>query len=117
MSADFIFRILGMIGFAIGGAFWGKSLGEAANLNATGSTMSVDQYTFVIGSVGALVGLILTPYVTTRPIKAIRKTLSTVSAQTLLSALIGLIAGLIVAALLSFPISLLPAPFGKIPHG
>lgn len=114
MSADFIFRILGMIGFAIGGAFWGKSLGEAANLHATAATMTVDQYTFVIGSVGALVGLILTPYVTTRPIKAIRKILTTVSAQSLLSALIGLVSGLIVAALLSFPISLLPAPFGKI---
>jgi uncharacterized protein YacL len=114
MSADFIFRILGMIGFAIGGAFWGKSLGIAANVNPTSSTMSVDQYAFVIGSVGALVGLILTPYITTRPMRAIKKMLTTVSAQSLLSALVGLIAGLIVAVLLSFPISLLPAPFGKI---
>jgi uncharacterized protein YacL len=114
MSADFIFRILGMIGFSIGGAFWGKSLGLAANAHATAATMTVDQYTFVIASVGALVGLILTPYITTRPARKIRKTLATVSAQTLLSALIGLISGLIVAALLSFPISLLPAPLGKI---
>jgi uncharacterized protein YacL len=114
MSADFIFRILGMVGFAVGGAFWGKSLGVAANANATASTMSVDQYSFVIASVGALVGLILTPYITTRPARAIKNTLATLSAQTLLSALIGLIAGLIVAALFSFPISLLPAPFGKI---
>lgn len=114
MSADFIFRILGMIGFAIGGAFWGKSLGEAANANAVSATMTVDQYAFVIASVGALVGLILTPYLTTRPARAIRKMLATVSAQTLLSALIGLISGLIVAALFSFPISLLPDPFGAI---
>ncbi|MBA3075128.1 MAG: PIN domain nuclease [Anaerolineae bacterium] len=114
MSADFIFRILGMIGFAIGGAFWGKSWGIAANVNATASTMSVDQYAFVIGSVGALVGLILTPYFTTRPMRALKKMLTTVSAQSLLSALVGLIAGLIVAALFSFPISLLPPPFGKI---
>jgi len=114
MSADFIFRILGMIGFAIGGAFWGKSMGVAANASAAGSSLSVDQFTFVIGSVGALVGLILTPYITTRPIKAIKKMLVTLSAQSLLSALVGLVSGLIVAALLSFPISLLPAPFGKI---
>ena len=71
MSADFIFRILGMIGFAIGGAFWGKSLGEAANAHAASSTMTVDQYAFVIASVGALVGLILTPYITTRPARSI----------------------------------------------
>ncbi len=114
MSADFIFRILGMIGFAIGGAFWGRSLGIAANVNPIATTMTVDQYSFVIGSVGALVGLILTPYITTRPVRSIKKTLTTLSAQSLLSALIGLIAGLIVAALFSFPISLLPAPFGKI---
>lgn len=114
MSADFIFRILGMIGFAIGGALWGKDLGVTANMNATANTMTVDQYSFVIGAVGALVGLILTPYITTRPMRALGKLLKTVSAQTLLSALIGLISGLIVAALFSFPISLLPAPFGKI---
>ncbi|PKN89921.1 MAG: PIN domain nuclease, partial [Chloroflexi bacterium HGW-Chloroflexi-7] len=114
MSADFIFRILGMIGFAIGGAFWGKSLGIAANVNPTASTMTVDQYAFVIGSVGALVGLILTPYITTRPMHALKKMLTIVSAHSLLSALVGLIAGLIVAALFSFPISLLPPPFGKI---
>jgi uncharacterized protein YacL len=45
---------------------------------------------------------------------ALKKMLTTVSAQSLLSALVGLIAGLIVAALFSFPISLLPPPFGKI---
>jgi hypothetical protein len=66
MSADFIFRILGMIGFAIGGALWGKDLGVTANMNATANNMTVDQYSFVIGAVGALVGLILTPYITTR---------------------------------------------------
>ncbi len=113
MSADFIFRILGMIGFAVGGAFWGKGLGEAAVANGT-ATLTIDQYSFVIASVGALVGLILTPYITTRPVRAVKKTLASLSAQTLLSALIGLISGLIVAALLTFPISLLPAPFGKI---
>jgi uncharacterized protein YacL len=113
MSADFIFRLLGMIGFAIGGAFWGKSLGEAAI--AQGSVaLSLDQYTFVSASIGALVGLLITPHITIRPVKALRKMLVTVSAQTLLSALVGLIAGLIVAVLLSFPISLLPDPLGKI---
>ncbi|KAF0111727.1 MAG: hypothetical protein FD147_738 [Chloroflexi bacterium] len=114
MSIDFIFRILGMIGFAVGGVFWGQSLGQLANVNPVPGTMSVEQYAFIIGSVGALAGLILTPYITTRPIRAIRTVLARVSAQTLLSALIGLIAGLIVATLFSFPISLLPAPLGKI---
>ncbi len=114
MSIDFIFRLIGMIGFAIGGLFWGQNLGEAANAVPGANTMSVEQYTFSFGLVGALVGLIFTPYVTTRPIRALRKTLANSSAQTLVAALVGLIAGLIVAALFSFPISLLPDPFGSI---
>ncbi len=63
---------------------------------------------------GALVGLVLTPFITTRPARAVRATLSKVSAQTLVAGLIGLIVGLAIATLLAFPISLLPDPFGRI---
>jgi len=114
MSIDFIFRLIGMIGFAIGGLFWGQNLGVAANVVPGANTMSVEQYTFSFGLVGALVGLILTPYITTRPIRVLRKVLANSTAPTLVSALTGLIAGLIVAALFSFPISMLPDPFGSI---
>jgi len=37
-----------------------------------------------------------------------------VSPQTLFASLLGLIVGLIIAALLAFPLSLLPAPFGRV---
>jgi uncharacterized protein YacL len=114
MSVDFVFRLIGMIGFAIGGLLWGQNLGTTANLNPGANTMSVEQYTFVFGMVGALVGLILTPYFTTRPVRWVSKAMAHASAQTLVAALVGLIAGLIVAALFSFPISLLPSPFGSI---
>jgi uncharacterized protein YacL len=114
MSAEFIFRILGMIGFSIGGFIWGRSIGEVANANPVGTNLTVDQYAFIIGAVGALVGLILTPYVTTRPARAMRSLMGRISAQSLFAALVGLIAGLIVAALFAFPISQLPAPFGNI---
>ena len=77
-------------------------------------TVPIAQYSFTIGLVGALFGLILTPYFTTRPVRAIRRVLLTVTAQTLASGLTGLIVGLIIAALLTFPLSLLPDPFGKI---
>jgi uncharacterized protein YacL len=40
--------------------------------------------------------------------------LTKVSAQTLAAGLIGLVAGLVVGALLAFPLSLLPSPLGKI---
>ncbi|HEX9012146.1 MAG TPA: PIN domain-containing protein, partial [Anaerolineaceae bacterium] len=93
---------------------WGAILGRLANVNPGQPTLSVEQYTFTMGLVGALVGLILSPFITTRPVRAIRALLGRLSAQSLFSALIGLVAGLLVAALLSFPLSLLPRPFGQV---
>lgn len=107
MSIEFIFRIIGMIVFSVLGAYWGAYLGEL-----TGSPQ--DLFAVVIGLVGALAGLILTPFITTRPAKALQALLGRVSVQDLVAGLAGLMAGLIIAALLAFPLSLLPAPFRNI---
>jgi len=61
-----------------------------------------------------IAGLVLTPYFTTRPVRAVRKALSQVSARSLFAGLAGLVISLIVAALLAFPLSLLPEPFGQV---
>lgn len=114
MSIDFIFRLVGMVVFSILGAFGGAWLGEVLFINPGPNPLSIEFYAFVFGLIGALFGLILTPYFTTRPFRVLRSTLIQVSAQKLFSSLIGLIVGLVIAALLSFPLSLLPAPFGKI---
>ena len=114
MNIEFIIRLIGMIVLAIGGVVWGQNLGISANSNAVPGMLTVEQYTFTVGLLGALVGLILTPYVTTRPVRAVKSVLTRVSAQTLSASLLGLISGLLVAALFSFPISLLPKPFGQI---
>jgi uncharacterized protein YacL len=107
MSIDFIVRIIGMVVFAVIGAYTGIFLG--------GNSSDAQQaYGGIISLVGALVGLVLTPYMTTRPVKALRAVLLRVSAQTLAAGMAGLIVGLIIAALLSFPLSLLPSPFGRL---
>jgi uncharacterized protein YacL len=107
MSVDFIFRLIGMVVFGALGAYLGIAIG-----NATGQ--SPELAGFLVCMVGILFGLILTPYFTSRPIRYIRRTLLSVSTQTLASGLTGLVVGLIIAALLTFPLSLLPQPFGKI---
>lgn len=107
MSAEFIVRIIGMIILAILGAYGGAWLGR----------FSADQiilYTVTFSLVGALAGLILTPFLTTRPTRAIRAALGRIAAETLLSGIVGLLTGLLIAALLAFPLSLLPNPFGRI---
>jgi len=107
MSTDFIARIIGMILFAILGAYLGDSLG---NPSAHTSTL----YAVVLGLLGALTGLILSPYFSTRPVRSLRRLLGRISTGTLISGLIGLTVGMIIAALLAFPLSLLPSPFGRI---
>ena len=69
MSADFIFRIIGMAVFSIVGAYAGNGL----------SYYNPDQqllYTITFTLVGALFGLVLTPYLTTRPIRGLRAMLA-----------------------------------------
>jgi len=107
MSVEFIFRLIGMVVFAILGAYFGSYLGTS-----TGQSPEITGFLFCL--VGILFGLILTPYFTTRPLRLIRRTLLSVSTQTLASGLTGLVVGLIIAALLTFPLSLLPAPIGKV---
>jgi uncharacterized protein YacL len=107
MSSDFIARLLGMIVFSILGAYAGNWLGR---FNGEQQTL----YTLTVSLVGALVGLVLTPFLTTRPMRSLRALLGRLSAETLFAGMVGLVVGLIVAALLSFPLSLLPDPFGKI---
>ena len=67
MSIDFIFRIIGMVILAVVGGMLGNQFGEIANTTPTASTLPVDQYRFLFGLIGALFGLILTPYFTTHP--------------------------------------------------
>ncbi len=114
MSADFIARLVGMVLFSILGVYVGTHLGRLAQSNPGEMVLTVEQYAFTIGLVGALTGLILTPFITTRPIRAFRSVLARISSQALFASLLGLIVGLIIAALLAFPLSLLPAPFGRV---
>lgn len=96
-----------MFAFAIGGVILGVRLSSLAGGSA-------ELWGMVLALVGALLGLVLAPYLTTRPVRAIRRRMSQVSAQTMVAGLAGLIAGLLIAALVSAPISLLPAPFGQL---
>ncbi len=104
---EFFFRIIGMLILAVLGGYWGIVLGPLLG----GST---ELYAVVLGLVGALMGLVLTPFVTTRPVRYIVRQLEKASAQTVVAGLMGLLAGLVVAALLTLPLSMLPAPFRQI---
>jgi uncharacterized protein YacL len=107
MSFEFVLRIIGMFVLGIGGSYWGYSIFIADPKEAVTNAV-------IFGLVGALAGLILTPYLTTRPTRATRSLLGRLSAESLFAGMAGLVVGLLIAALLGFPLSLLPAPFGEI---
>ena len=107
VNIELIFRIIGMIILGAFGAYWGIQLAELFDLSLLLGSI-------ILGLVGAVVGFLFTPYVTTRPAKTIRNNLGSVSTQTLVAGLIGLVAGLIIAALSAYPLSLLPSPFGAV---
>ncbi|GAB4581883.1 MAG: hypothetical protein Fur0022_46350 [Anaerolineales bacterium] len=107
MSLEFILRIIGMIVFATGGVSWGIYLARAAGENA-------QLYGVVMGLLGALVGLVLTPFLTTRPIRTVRIALGQLNNRMLFSIFSGLIIGLIIGALLSVPLAQLPPPIGQV---
>jgi uncharacterized protein YacL len=106
MSLEFFFRILGMIVLSIGGLFLGISLAELAG-------GARELWASVFASLGALTGLIIAPFITVRPARSVRRTIMTLPVSTLSSGMIGLVVGLIIGALASLPLSLLPSPFGN----
>jgi uncharacterized protein YacL len=106
MSTDFIARILGMIVFTVLGSLIGTRLAE---LGFGPEVLTA----VVLGLVGALIGLVLTPFLTTRPLRQIQSRVGEASTRTFFSGLIGLFIGLVIAALVAYPFSLIPAPLGE----
>jgi uncharacterized protein YacL len=108
---EFIIRFIGLFIFGILGFSFG---GTVANWLGPTDTAETFLYQTVFALLGGLSGFILIPYITTRPARAIRRSLGHLSAETLFAGLIGLIVGLLTAALLAFPLSLLPTPLGEV---
>jgi uncharacterized protein YacL len=96
-----------MVLLAVGGFYFGVQWARLASTPA--------ELLAVVGTlVGALAGLILTPYFTTRPALWLRQRMSEMPASMLVSSVVGLVVGLLIASLLAYPLSLLPWPFGQI---
>ena len=106
MSIDFVFRLLGMIFFAV-------LLGWSGAVLSNPLDGQILAYTVILGLVGALAGLILTPYITLVPLRRLRRSVQKMPVHKLFAALLGLVVGLIAGALVALPLSLLPDPFGQ----
>lgn len=72
------------------------------------------RFILVLILAGAALGLLVTPWITLRPYRWFRRQMRRVPANQLIAGTIGLIIGLVIAALTAFPLSLLPSPFSNI---
>ncbi len=64
--------------------------------------------------ISGVVGLVGAPWLTVKPANALRSSLRQIPTVQLMAATVGLAIGLAIAALLAYPLSLLPKPFGTI---
>jgi uncharacterized protein YacL len=110
MSIEFVLRLIGMVVLAIGG--WQVGLYLAARMG--GSAKDYVRYVLILSLSGAALGLLLTPWVTTKPFNWLRQRIRHLPAQKLLAIIGGLVVGLIIGALLAIPLAQLPDPFGAV---
>ncbi len=108
LSIEFAFRIIG----AIVGAVIGVAIGGEISAFFEGGT--AEAYAFIFGLIGLLAGLILTPYITIRPLRYLSRQLVTMPPERLVAIMVGLFIGLMAAALISLPLALLGSPFRQV---
>ncbi len=71
-------------------------------------------YPFIITFLGAAIGFGIAPYVTLTPYRALRYRMGQWSARTMMMGIVGALMGLIMAALLTIPLAMLPGMWGHI---
>ncbi|MEM7531883.1 MAG: PIN domain-containing protein [Chloroflexota bacterium] len=103
------FRVLGALVYG----FIGWELGVAL---ARTDVVTTESWQIIWPSmlVGAAIGFFLAPLIIIAPAQAARSSLRQVPITDLVTGTIGLCAGLFISALLAFPLSTLPTPFGSI---
>ncbi len=117
MSKTLLLRMVGMIAFAILGAWVGSEMGRLLVTSLPDGQIDPrlpTQLATVLFLAGLAFGAIVTPHITFGPYHWFRALVKQIPAQYLLASTLGLAIGLVIAALLALPLSLLPAPLGQV---
>jgi len=103
MSIELIVRIIFFFIFGIIGVFISDSLGELFQQTLLLQPNLFIIYRILTPLITGAIGFVIAPWISIKPLHALRKHLSKVSAQTLVYGLIGLLVGLLLSALLAYP--------------
>lgn len=104
-----VLRVLGALVYGLIGYYLGVALVNTYDLT-TASAPTIWTATIAGGALGYL----LSPWIVIAPARTARDSLRSVPMIDLVSGIIGLAVGLLIAALLAYPLSRLPPPFGPI---
>lgn len=104
-----LLRVLGAVVYGFVGWELGMALAQTADLT-TESAFYVVPATLICATLGYL----MAPWLVIAPAQAARNNLRAIPTGDLVAGTIGLLVGLMIAALLSYPVAQLPPPFGSI---
>lgn len=102
MAVLWLIRLLGMLGFGV--------LGWQLGILLAGSFDAAPRDVVALALLASGFGLIVSPWLTIHPYRYVRDNLRSMPAEDLAAATVGLVTALMLAALLSIPMSLLPSP-------
>jgi uncharacterized protein YacL len=105
MHAGIGIRTVGAVGFALLGWQVGSLLGDGSH-QPRNAMLGI--------AIGAIAGFAIAPYVVGKPYVRARGRIHRLPAAELVSGIVGLILGLVVAALLAYPLSFLPWSLGHL---
>ena len=114
MSAILISRIIGALVLGIIGAFTSLPIYSYVQQFVDVLSLSQGVVTGLSAVIFAGFGFLITPYITIKPFQSLMKLFTKSPVQSLMSGLLGMTIGLIIAAIMAYPVSLLPKPFGQI---
>jgi uncharacterized protein YacL len=112
MSFNLTVRLIGMVLFSAAGLLLGQYLDQVAFEGKIENGFG--QLVLPLAIVGALFGFVATPYITIYPVRWTRGRLQTMPALDLLAAALGLGVGLLLGALITWPLSNLPGWLGDV---
>lgn len=114
MNAIIISRLVGALFFGFGGGLTSVPIHNFILALWPRYPFVAPITTVICVLVFAVVGFFLTPSLTIKPFNLLVRQFKKESPATLLAGIVGLVVGLVVAALLAYPLSLLPDVFGRV---